>query len=108
MKKEKIKVLGFKKKTWVMDIPQHKTPLSFRVYLTLNRGNNEPPIVIDRSFYVSGLMATKAEPQYLPGHLQGNMIVLEGTTAGGAITTTIGGLALLGGAALVAARAEEQ
>jgi hypothetical protein len=108
MKKEKITVLGFKKTTWAMDIPKNETPLSFRVYLTLNRGNNEPPIVIDRYFYTSSVMATKAEPQDLPGHLQGNVVVLAGTTAGGAIGTTIGGLALLGGAALIAAASEEK
>lgn len=106
MKKEKVMILGFKKKTWALNIPKEVTPLSFRVYLTLSAGQGEPPVVIDRSFYVSRVVSTKGEPQYMPTHLQGNVIVLEGSTAGGAVLTTLGGLALLGGAIAVAAATE--
>ncbi|HEX2627856.1 MAG TPA: hypothetical protein VHM26_02550 [Chitinophagaceae bacterium] len=100
MKKVKMKIKGFKKKVWKAGI-KDTSSLSFRVYLTLNPRSGASPVVIDRSFYATGLVETRVEPQEMPGRGQGNIILLHGPTRFNRMGFLIAGV-VLGGAAVIA------
>jgi hypothetical protein len=97
MKREKIKVQGFKKKIWKAASAKEMAPINFRIYLTLNPGKERVPVVIDRSFHVSGLVESRVEPQYMPTHGHGNVMVIKGPTRFRKMGFLIAGAILIGG-----------
>jgi hypothetical protein len=104
-KKESMKVLDVPRRIKRANIEKSNSPLRFRIYLTLvpegSAGAN--PIILERSFYASGLINTSDEASVIfPGNQNGNMIIMKKSTTAGVIlktTVTIGLLTLVCAAA---------
>ena len=103
--KEKIRSVGLSKNIRRTKFGRADTPLEFRIYLTFSAEDKsrERPLIIDKSFFVSGLIQTRADIDDLfPKQRNRNMIRMQKSTMTGGILTgvgVIGLLALLAGSA---------
>lgn len=94
MRREKVNVKGFRKKIKRLSLEQGESPIQFRVYLTLNVEAGRGPVVIDRSFYMSELIATKVSPEDMPPS-ESNVATVSKVTGVGGLLAGVGTLGLL-------------
>jgi hypothetical protein len=91
MRREKVNVKGFSRKIRRVSLEKNESPVVFRVYLTLGVEKGEDPVIVDRSFYVSELIATKVSPDDMPPS-ENNVATVSKFTRGGGVLAAVGGL----------------
>jgi hypothetical protein len=88
MVRERIRLGNFSQKIRRTNLTKENTPLSFRIYLTLVPESRPDEIMVfDRQFYISELIATKADPDEMYPVKNGNLISLQRSTTTGTLLT---------------------
>jgi hypothetical protein len=91
MHREKVNVKGFSKKIRRVSLDKQESPVNFRVYLTLRPEDGKYPVVIDRSFFISELVATKVAPDDMPPS-ENNVVTVSKFTRVGGVLAAVGGI----------------
>lgn len=87
--KERIVRYGMKKKAWRKDFSEESSPQVFRIYLSLLEKSGKTR-VLDRSFYISSVIASHMKPGTFAGDSPDNIISVRGSTAAGMVSEAAG------------------
>jgi len=93
-KKEQINIGGYSRKIRRAVFTAASSPLVFRLHLALLAGDRQSqPVIVDHSFYVSGVRKTKIPPQHIRD--TADIVITERTTVIGIVLGTAATLAIL-------------